>query len=578
MKNTLFRGLTALSLGTALLGLTVSCTKDLDQDPKYELTPDRQFTGLAGYRQVLNKLYAGFAVSGQADAGSSDISGIDGGTGNYLRQLWSAQELPTDEAVVAWPDPGIQDWHNMNWGANNVLVNGLYNRLYYEISICNEFLRQSTDEMLGSRGISGDDAAEIRRYRTEARFLRAVSYYNVVDLYGNGPYATEVSVPTVGDTPPFYTRQQLFGFVEAELLACATSLPLPHGSEYGRVDQAAAWGYLARLYLNAVVYTGTPPTGSAPHTDGTARWTDAATYAKKVLDAGYTLNTTASSAASAYGRNFLADNDGADTRKEIIWPIIFDRNTTQSFGGTTFLVNGSTSSFNTNWQRVVGQTTGWGGLRGTSALFDLFFRAGGDTTRDLRGRFWLTPPRAPFQAKASDTAKVRQYLRITSLSDFTRGPGVLKYRNVTSTGAVQDNGQHFSSVDYPMLRASEMMLIYAEAALRGNTDQAQALEYLKQVRNRAFNRPLSDPAGTVSLADIGSDYSFILDERGRELYWEGMRRTDLIRFKRFVEGTYLWPWKGGAVTGTAVAGFRELYPLPVSDLTVNSNLKQNAGY
>lgn len=578
MKNVLFRGLTALTLGTVLAGLSTSCTKDLDQQPKYELTPDRQYGSLEGYTQVLAKLYAGFAVTGQGDGGSSDISGIDGGTGHYLRQLWSAQELTTDEAVVAWTDPGIQDWHRMNWDANNTLINGLYNRLYYEISICNEFLRESTDEKLSARGLAGDAATQIRQYRNEARFLRAVSYYYVVDLFGNGPFANEATA--VAQTPAYYTRKQLFDFVESELVTCSTALPDGRKNQYGRVNQAAAFGYLARLYLNAEVYTGSTPTGSSAHGNGTARWTDAATYAKKALDAGYTLvNANAgTSTASAYGLLFLADNHTGPAAQEIIWPIIQDANTTRSFGGTTFLINGSTSSAVTPWQRIVGQSTGWGGLRGTSALVDQFSKAGGDTTRDVRGRFYLTPPRAPFQPKPSDTAKVRQYLRITDLSDFTRGPGVLKYRNVTSAGAPQGGTANFSSVDYPMLRAADMMLIYAEAVARGGGDQTTALRYVNDIRRRAFGDNSADVTwATVSQLTNGQP-EFILDERSRELFWEGTRRTDLIRFRRFVEGTYLWPWKGGAANGTGVPGFRELFPLPSADLTVNPNLKQNAGY
>lgn len=580
MKNVSLRGLTALTLGAALAGLAASCTKDLDQNPKYELTPDRQYTSQAGYQQVMAKLYAGYAVSGQGDPGSdnaSDISNIDAGTGNYLRQYWSAQELSTDEAVVAWNDPGIQDWHKMNWDANNTLINGLYNRIYYEISICNEFLRESTDDKLSSRGITGDAANEVRRYRADARFLRAVAYSNVIDLFGNGPLATESTVATIGDTPPYATRKDLFNFVETELLACATALPTPHANQYGRVDQAAAWGYLARLYLNAEVYTGNVPTAGAPHTNGTARWADAAKYAQMVIDK-YSLVTTSSSASSAYGRNFLADNNTGPATQEIVWPIIFDVNLTRGYGGTTFLVNGSTSATVVPWQHITGQTTGWGGLRGTSALVNQFFKAGGDTTRDQRGRFWLTPPYAPFQPKAGDTAKVRQYMRITNLGDFTRGPGVLKYRNVTSAGVGQGGSANFSGVDFPMLRVSEMMLTYAEAAVRGGGDVNTALKYVNDVRKRAFNNTPAD----ITLAQLtqltNGQPEFLLDERSRELFWEGSRRTDLIRFRRFVEGSYLWPWKGGVENGNGVGAFRELYPLPTSDLTVNGNLKQNAGY
>ncbi|SMC00520.1 RagB/SusD domain protein [Hymenobacter roseosalivarius DSM 11622] len=543
MTKYLIRGLVVAATGLALAAGTSSCTKDLDQQPKFEPTPDKVYVDLNGYRQVLAKLYAGFAVTGQqGPAGGGDIGGIDEGTSDYLRQYWSAQVLSTDEAVVAWNDPGVQDWHNMNWTAGGPLIRGLYYRIYYQIAICNEFLREASDSRMTAR-LSAADVAVARQFRAEARFLRAVAYMHAMDLYGNGPFVTE-NDPIGTFQPPYYTRQQFFTFIEQELTALSADPDFaePRTNEYARVDKAAAWAMLARLYLNAQVYTGTQ------------RYTDAATQAKKVIDAGYTLSTTpAGNVASAYGRLFLADNNTASARSEIIWPIAFDVNNTQSFGGTTFLVNAATGN-SASWQGKVGQTVGWQGLRTTRALFNLF----PDTAADTRGRFWTTG----------------QSLEITDLSQFNQGFGVLKFRNVTSTGAAQGGAQNQSSIDFPMIRLAEVMLTYAEAVVRGGTgDRALALSYVNQIRARAFN---NRAGSAITAAQLTPE--FLLDERGRELYWEGYRRTDLIRYNRFVEGTYLWPWKGGVAGGRGVDAFRVLYPLPSSDLSVNQNLKQNPGY
>jgi hypothetical protein len=543
-KEVLFRGLTALSLSTALFGLSTSCTKDLDQTPKYELTPDKVYVGLAGYKQVLSKLYGGFALTGPSGPGSGDIVGIDAGTSDYIRQWWSAQELTTDEAVIAWNDPGVQEWHKMNWDASDPLIRGIYSRIYYEIAICNEFIRESSDDKLSSRLGSGEQV-QGKQFRAEARFLRAVAYMHVIDMFGNGPFVTDKDAIGAGN-PKFGTRQELYSFVESELQALTSELAAPRSNEYGRVDQAAAHGFLARLYLNAGVYTGTP------------QYAKAAEEAKKVIDSGYTLNTTAAApVSSAYGRLFLADNNLAPAKNEIIWPVIFDVNSVQSYGGTTFLVNGSTSGADANWQRYVGQTTGWGGLRTTRALFDKFFLQGGDTAVDRRGRFW-TPG---------------QTLEIADLTQFTQGYGVTKFRNVTSAGAPQNFSQNFSSVDFPMLRLADMMLIYAEAATRGNADRATALGYVNQIRARAFR---TGAASAITDAQLTAD--FILDERARELHWEGTRRSDLIRYGKFTESTYLWPWKGGSSAGQSVDAKYKLFPIPASDLTANPNLKQNPGY
>ena len=542
-----------LSVGTALTGLNTSCTKDLDQTPKYELTPDKVYVDLAGYKKVLGKIYGGFALTSLGGAGgTSDLTSIDGGTGDYLRQLWSAQELTTDEAVVAWGDPGIQDWHNMNWDANNPLIGGIYNRAYYEIGICNEFIRESTDDKLSSR-LSGGDVDQARAFRAEARFLRAVSYMHVVDLFGGGPFVTETDV--VGPAaPPYKTRQELYNYVESELLALTTALP-EYRSEYGRVDRNAAKGMLARLYLNAEVYTGT------------GQYANAAKYAKEVIDAGkYRLTdaTAATATSSAYGLNFLADNNTNAAANEAIWPVLFDVTRTQTYGGTTFLINGATSGSSAGWQAYVGESTGWGGMRTTKALFDKFFLAGGDTTVDRRGRFW----------------KQGQTLEINDLMQFSQGLGVTKFRNVTSAGVGVGAPLNFSSVDFPMLRVADMMLIYAEAVARNgaNGDRPTALNYVRQIRRRGFGTAIGTANGLADITDGQLTPEFVLDERARELHWEGTRRSDLIRFNRFVEGTYPWPWKGGVAAGRSVNAKYKLFPIPLSDLTANPNLKQNTGY
>ncbi|SET12596.1 RagB/SusD family nutrient uptake outer membrane protein [Hymenobacter actinosclerus] len=549
MQKSIIRGLLMASAGLALAAGSTSCTKDLDQEPRFELTPDKVYANAQGYRQVLAKLYAGFATTGQqGPAGKEDIGGIDEGTSDYIRQYWSAQELSTDEAVVAWNDPGVQDWHNMNWSAANSLTRGLYSRIFYEVSICNEFLRESTDDKLGKR-LSADEAATVRKYRAEARFLRAVAYMHAMDLYGNGPFVTE-SDPVGFFQPPYYTRSQYFTFVEKELMELGEDANFADArtNEYGRVDKAAAWGMLARLYLNAQVYTGT------------ARYNDAAIQAKRVIDAGYKLTEAApGKVASAYGSVFLGDNNTSAARNEVIWPVVFDVNTTQSYGGTTFLVNGSTGS-SAAWQRKVGQTTGWQGLRTTSAFFKLF----PDTALDRRGRFWTEG----------------QTLQINDLGQFNQGLGVLKFRNVNSKGDALGGSQNFSSVDFPMIRVAEMMLIYAEAVTRGGAGDANlALGYVNQIRRRAFGLPTSTPSAVADVtSQVLKEPTFLLDERGRELHWEGHRRTDLIRYGRFTTNAYLWPWKGGVASGRAVEDFRRLYPIPAADLAVNQNLKQNEGY
>ncbi len=191
---------------------------------------------------------------------------------------------------------------------------------------------------------------------------------------------------------------------------------------------------------------------------------------------------------------------------------------------------------------------GWGGLRTTRKLADLL--------PDADGR--------------SSFFKTGQNIEIASLTTFTDGYAVTKFQNKTSTG-VSGSNQTFVDTDFPLFRLAEMYLIYAEGTVRGGGgDNTLALTYFNLLRARAYGNT------SANVSALSTD--LILDERARELHWEGHRRTDLIRYGRFVEGTYLWPWKGGVKDGKSVETFRALFPLPAADVTANPNLKQNTGY
>lgn len=531
VKNILRTG----SLFLAGIMIIQSCTKKLDLAPINDVTSETVYANAAGYKQVLAKVYGSFALTGnQGPAGNGDVQGIDEGFSDFYRLFWKAQELSTDEAVITWGDVGIQDFHNMNWTSNNSFLTGLYYRCLYQITLCNEFVRQAADDRLSSRGISGADAENIRQYAREARFLRAFQYWVLTDLYGNPPFATE-ETEIGGAPPPQATRSQVFAYIESELKSIESDMPAPRSNEYGRADQGAIWALLARLYLNADVYTGT------------ARYTDAITYAKKVIDAGYSL-------ISNYGWLMRADNHL--NKDEFIFSINYDGLNTQGYGGTTFLthacVGGSMSAGS------FGIAGGWSGIRATKNLPMLFPGYPGFTN--------ITDTRALFHT-------ADQSPEIANITTFTDGLAVTKFRNTKRDGST-GSSQDFADVDMPLFRLPEMYLVYAEAVLRGGAggDAGTALGYINTMRNRAYG----NASGNISQNEMTLD--FILDERARELYWEGFRRTDLVRYNRFVENTYLWPWKGGVSSGTGVSAIRKLFPIPSRDINANINLVQNAGY
>src|SRR5882724_8214541 len=517
----------ALIAATLLILGAAGCT-DTKELPTSTITDTNYFNDPSSYRAFLAKIYAGLAVSGQqGPAGNGDIKGIDEGFSQYLRLYWEAQELPTDEAVIAWGDVGLPEMNTQLWASNNNFVVAMYYRVAFQASMANEFLRQTTDAKLAERNVSPELKADIQTFRAEARFLRALSYWHGIDLFGNIPLVTEAD-PIGATPPPQSTRQAIFDFLVSELTSMQADLPAAAGSgTYGRATKEAAAMLLAQVYLNGEVYTGTP------------QYAQALAAVQAVIAGPFTLDPS-------YRHLFQADNN---TSPEIIFPVIQDGLHTQTWGGVTFLVHASCggSMVPSNY----GVDGCWYGLRLKPEAYNRF--APGD-------------PRAAFFWTDGQTVDV------ASISNFNNGIPAPKYENVTSTGVAGSNATH-PDTDFPMFRLGDAYLIYAEAVLRGGGgDRAQALAYVNALRERAYGDASAD------ITDAELTLPFILDERGRELLWEAHRRTDLIRFRLFTGGDYVWAWKGGAPTGTATETFRDLYPLPASELTANPNLTQNPGY
>jgi hypothetical protein len=524
-----------LSYLTGVLLVSVgisSCEKDLNRYPTNGNTSQTQYQTVQGYKEVLAKAYGSYSLSSSQGTGVSDIQvgGIsDPGTTDFVRAYFNAQELTTDNDICAWNDGDLQAFHNMRWTSTNIYLNALYSRSLYQITVCNEFIRQSTDASIGSHGFNPADAAEIVHYRAEARFLRAYQYWVLMDLFGNPPFVTEKD-PIGKYIPKQILRADLFNFIESELLAISDDLVAPRQNEYGRADQAADWALLARLYLNSEVYLGT----------GKGRFDDAATYSGKVIGAGYALK-------DSFRFLFMSDNNLDNP--EVILPIAYDATSSQNYGGTTFLICSAHTS-NVYEDSVFGIPAGaWLGNRSTANL-PAQFAAG-----DKRALF------SPGQTQISDAL------------DFGQGLMVWKFSNKTSKGITpySPNGT-LVNTDFPLFRMAEMYLTYIEAVSRGakTGDQATALTYFNTLRRRAYSGNTGDVAG-YTLNDI-------LNERQRELYWEGFRRTDLIRYGLFTSGTYVWPWKGGVASGTGVDDHLNVFPLPVNEILANPNLIQNPGY
>lgn len=509
----------------SLMLLWQSCTKDLNQYPTVETTSESVYTSLEGYRSVLAKLYASFAVAGigRGDA-DPDMAGSTASWG-YLRVYFNLQEVPTDEVVYTWAGgDNMTDIQYMTWGASDTWVNAMYYRIYYTVALCNEFLRNATAEKIATFGPA--EQAQIAAFAAEARFLRALAYSHAMDLYGHVPFVTEKD-PVKAFFPPRISRSDLFAFIEQELTQIAELLPEARQNEYGRVSRAAAWALLAKNYLNAQVYTGT------------TRYGDCVNYARKIIDAGYTLHAD-------YKQLFNADNDKRSS--EIIFPIQADVDHTTTWGATTYLVNGPiVGSMKSSDYGVV---SGWNSFRTLREFVALF-----DET-DSRGDFWTDG----------------QSLDVEDPSVSSQGYGVVKFTNLKDDGSYKTD-EGLVSTDFPMIRLADVYLMYAEAVLRGGGGSVQeAITLVNGIRRRAYG----NDSGAITQAQLTLD--FILAERGRELFWECTRRTDLIRFGRFTGNAYTWQWKGGVMDGRSVDAKFNLYPIPTTDMSANPNLIQNPGY
>ena len=497
------------------------------------------------------KIYATLGLTGQQGPdGNGDIADLDEGTSSFYRMIYTLNEFCADMIYWIWSDPGGDDLRSAKWTASNTLIKGMYARLFFDISLCNLYLLETAEIK---------DNATIAK-RAEVRFIRALNYYYLLDMFGNVPFTLTVSKKS----PEQIKRTALYEWLEKELKELEPELA-DAGSRisYYRVDVAAAWLLLSRLYLNAEVYTGK------------ADWDNAAIYAKKVIDSPYQL-------ATKYSYLFMGDNNILssvnDAHREIILPIAQDGLHTRSWGGSIFLIAATHTEGMAPW----GITESWKCIRSRYELVELFF-PGAQKYDDIENAF-IKGEEADIIAAAKDDRAMfcnyRQYGEDNELisllgrrhpsDEFLSGWLITKFTNHFADPNRRPTDSMWPDMDIPFMRKAEAYLNYAEAVLRGATAAGMSAD---EAVNRLRTRANADELSGVTLDQI-------LDERGREFYSEGVRRMDLIRFNKFGGNTgYFWEWKGGAILGQHFETFRNLYPIPQSDIIANTNdIEQNEGY
>ncbi len=513
-----------------------SCTDDLNQMPKTETTSKDVYSEASNYERVLAKIYASYVLAGQEQGGGNrDLTTINGQ--DFSRGYFNLQEAATDEVANTWlSGNNLVSLTYISWNPKDSWVSDTYYWLYFNITLCNEFLRNCSDEALSR--FSAAEQTKIRGYRSEARFMRAFSYWMVLDLYRKGPKVDE-NTPVSGYIPEAYDGIGLFDFIERELrelVAEGSEAALPDTNEYGKASKPTAWALLARLYLNSAVYRGSVDT---------KYYTECITACHKVIsNASYYLEPE-------YAKLFNADNH--KRTHEILFAMVCDATTSVTWGGGTYLVCGSCGNSSSQDPAKYGLTNGWGMFRARGEMSSKFGDLG--STDDKRAMFYTDGQEQYFTGPIDNQSEGYFFEKFTNLTD----DGVAA-SNSAATGC---------STDYPMLRLADVYLMAAEAYLRGGAgiSRTEALDLVNDVRLRAYN---GDESGKISDSDFTLD--FMLDERARELYLESVRRTDLIRFGKFTSDAYIWQWKGGVLDGRSVNERYNIYPIPDTDLTANPNL------
>ena len=528
----------------------VACVNDLDTKPLNATDPISDYVygnSEDAYLEGLSRLYFQFATNDL-----TDLQSMDGGASEIVRAFWSVQETTTDAAKCSWGnDAWVRALNTNTWSdAQNDAVYAVYVRTLQGVSYVNEYLRQTTPENLNARGVSQQLAAKISGFRAEARFIRAYLYWMALDTFGNVPFITENS-PIGGEYYPLQaSRKFVYDYCVWELqdlISEDSPMPAP-GTLYPRADKGSAAGLLARLYLNAEVYAGV------------SMWQEAKGLCERIFDMGYAL-------CPDYQALFRGDNgQNPQARSELLWAIDYSDASTESYGGTTYLLAAALAATDiTDQSRPNGQRNGWAGLRVPYEYVSRYFGVSGQDYES--GEYQVADKRGEMFYIKGRTQSMEG-----ELYNFMHGWSCIKYNNIPHDQTDQSflptsELRNYADVDYPMIRLAEIYLIYAEACMNLGVPE-EALPYLEALSSRA---------GVTAPSEITEEY--LVAERARELMWEGHRRTDLIRYGLFNTEDYLWPYKGGDnFAGQAFPDYKLVFALPQTEMATNPYLVQNPGY
>ena len=472
---------------------------------------------------------------------------------------WRASELSADQ--LAWPTKGRHGedggkWkrlHYHTWTVDEVGINQAWILMYTGMGYTNDPIGKIDSLDIGRMGIT---QVEKEEYVAELKLFRAFHYLRIMDLWGNVPIATKVADPIKPNTS---TRQEVFTFVEKEIKDNIEKAPKLSTAMTGRMTKAGGYAMLVELYLNAEVYTGTP------------RWDDCIAAA----DALIANQGGGQNGAMALDPNITDQFKPTNNlSKEVIFSIAY---------------NYTIANFEPAWpgefyhfkqREIYG-----GGRNGNNGIVLVPGNYPTYTNIDMRKQQWLLHgPMVKFadgtpvlgseeyngqQLKFVDSIqRVKLNSTASTMSDGEENSGVRfnKYKLGNQVSGTQNS---YNDTDWNIYRLTWIYFAKAEAIMRknGGVANAAAVELVNNSKKRAFSAALWS-ANAYTPATLTMDE--LLAERGREFIFEGYRRSDLIRFKKFTTGKW-WDHQPSTIT-------RELFPIPQQQRNLNENLTQNPGY
>lgn len=540
-----------LSVGAvATLGLA-SCTSDMDLTPKNP----QETTDLTG------KLYEDFAniqlqfTAPGINKTDTPVSGFDPGMGSFQRAIYNLNVIPTDEANWLSTDNAfMQAELQYSFAApSNAAVLGTYSRMTCNIAMCNLFIKNVQEDKYGLSSV--DQQRDAQNFVKQAKVLRGACYYYLIDMFGNIGYADE-NTPQ-GEAPDQLTRAEAYNRAVTDLETVVAEYGNDYTQTWAYVGKEVGMAILMKFYLNAEVYTGTP------------QWDKCWNICQQIIAQHTGSGLDGSGLVDSYEKVFANNNSqyvkgAGGSVEEIIWGLPQDPAHIQSWSGSSFMLNAFLNSKSdlSRWN----SGGSWGCMTARKQLAEKFDwdDAAMTSSSDTRVKWWATSADGyTFDSNPIYNLDHQQSCGYLPIKYIGLDIDALGNTSVPASGTTE-----CLSSDYAMIRLAEVYLSAAEADLRGSLGHnTESLKYINYIRKRA---------GVQTFGTEDLTIQNIMDERQRELYTEGTRRTDLIRDGKWLKG-YNWTWKNQVLEGANLPDYAILWPIPGQMLDV-AGYQQNPGY